>query len=324
MPAPQRPDPARRRTRRVLIAATAVGASSLLTGCVLSGGSEDVAVRPVPPWLTIVATTPILGDIVRSVGGSRVEVRTMMPPAADPRRFVPGPTAGDVLVDADLIVRHGLGLEPALEGLLAAAGDIPVVTATEAVPVQSIITTVAGAPDPYVWHDPTLMPWLVSQVLQALLDRDDDPLHRTAWSTNSVVYLNQIALADAYVERRLGRVPTERRILANASATFGYFGRRYGFETVALLNCTIPFATEPDIERFAGELLASRPPVVFPDASVSLDPVQAAILRAGASAPIIRLGGLLYGSGLGLGDTYAGRYLGMMRQNADRIVAALR
>ena len=324
MPAQQRPDQSRRLDRRVLIAASAVGATSLLSGCVPTGGSEDDAAGIVPPWLTVVATTPILGDIVRSVGGSRVDVRTMMPPSADPRRFVPDPSTGDVFVDADLIVRHGLGLEPGLDGLLAAAGDIPVVTATEAIPAESIITTAGGNPDPYVWQDPTLMPWLVSRVLQALLDQDANEVHQTAWDTNSVTYLNQIKSADAYVERRLESVPAERRILATANATFAYFGRRYGFETLALLDDTIPFATDPVVERFASGLLASQPPVVFPDASVPLDPVQAAILRAGASAPIIPLAGRLYGAGLGLGDTYAGRYLGMVRQNADRIVAALR
>jgi len=323
VPAQQRPDRTRRFTRRVLVAATTTGAAALLSSCVPLGGSEDDAAGPLLPWLTVVATTPILGDVVRAVGGSRVEVRPMMPPSADPHRFIPDPSTGDVFVDADLIVRHGMGLESGLEGLLAAAGDIPVVTATETIPAESIITTAGGPPDPYVWHDPTLMPWLVSRVLQALLDRDDNEVHRAAWDTNSVTYLNQIALADAYLERRLGRVPNERRILATADATFTYFGRRYGFGTLSLMDGTIPFATEPDIERFAGELLASQPPVVFPDACVSPTPVQAAILRAGGSAPIIPLAGLLYGSGLGLNNTYAGRYLGMIRQNADRIVVAL-
>ncbi len=310
-------------SRRALVVASALGATTLLSGCVSLGGGEDADPEPVLPWLTVVATTSVLGDIVRSVAGSRVAVRTMMPPSADPRRFVPGPNAGDVFVDADLIVRHGMGLEPGLEGLLAAAGGIPIVTATEAIPAESIITTAAGAPDPYVWHDLTLLPFVVTRILQALQDRDDNPRHRTAWATNSVIYLDQIAVADAYLRRRLEPIPAERRILATANATFGYFGRRYGFETLALLDDAIPFATQIDAERFAAALVARTPTVVFPDASVSVTPVQAAILRAGATIPFIPLGGLLYGSGLGLGNTYEGRYLGMIRRNADRIVAAL-
>ncbi len=324
MPAQQRPDQARRFDRRVLIAASAAGAASLLSGCVPSGGrSEDDAAGVVPPWLTVVATTPILGDIIRSVGGSRVEVRAMMPPSADPRRFVPGPTAGDVFVDADVIVRHGLGLEPGLEGLLAAAGDIPVVMATETIPADSIIATAGGNPDPYIWQDPTQMPWLVSRVLQALIDQDDNEVHRAAWDRNSVVYLNQIALADDYLQRRLDRIPAERRILATANATFAYFGRRYGFETLALLDDTVPFPVEADVDRFAAALLANQASAVFPDASMSPTAIQTAILHAATSAAVIPLAGLLYGSGLGLGNTYPGRYLGMVRQNADRIALAL-
>ncbi len=310
-------------SRRALVGVSAVGVSVLLSGCVPLGGTIDAEPEPIPPWLTVVATTPVLGDIVRSVAGSRVDVRTMMPPSADPRRFVPGPAAGDVFVEADLIVRHGMGLEPGLEGLLAAARDIPIVIATEAIPAESIITTPAGTPDPYIWHDPTLLPFVVTRILRALHNRDDNRRHGAAWDTNSVTYLNQIAVADAYLRRRLDRVPVERRILATANATYGYLGRRYGFETVALLNDAIPFATEVDADRFANALIARKPTVVFPDASVPVMPVQAAILWAGATIPIIPIAGLLYGSGLGLGNTYEGHYLGMIRRNADRIVAAL-
>ena len=207
--------------------------------------------------------------------------------------------------------------------MLVAAGDIPIVTATEAIPAESIITAPAGTPDPYVWHDPALLPYIVTRILQALKERDDNQRHQTAWDTNSVAYLDQIAVADAYLQRRLDRIPAERRVLATANATFDYFGRRYGFETLALLDDSIPVATGPDADRFADELVARRPTVVFPDASVPIMPVQAAILRAGASVPIIPLAGLLFGAGLGPGNTYEGRYLGVIRRNADRIVAAL-
>lgn len=310
-------------TRRALLTGSAVGAAALLSGCVELGGGREAEPEPILPWLTVVATTPVLAAIVRAVGGSRVDVRSMMPPSADPRRFIPRETGGDVFVDADLIVRHGLGLEAGLEGLLAAVGDVPVVSATEAIPAEMLITSAAGLPDPYVWHDPTMLPWLVARVHRGLVEVDDDPVHRAAWDTHSVVFLAQIAQADAYIVRRLDRVPAERRLLAVPNATFAYFDRRFAFASIGLLDDTILFATNAVIDGFAGLLVERRPATAFLDASISPVALQTAVLRAAAEAPLVPIGGQLYGVGLGRADTYQGRYLGMIRRNADRIVATL-
>jgi ABC-type Zn uptake system ZnuABC Zn-binding protein ZnuA len=315
----------RRLTRRTLAIGSALGAASLLSACVSLGGSTTRELAAAVPWLTVVTSTPVLADIVRAIGGSRVDVRTMMPALADPHRFVPGPQAGDIFVDADLLVQHGLGLEPGLQSLLdAGANGAPLVVATEAIPPDQLITRPAGASDPYVWHDPTLMPWVVSRLLRALKDADQDLVHRTAYDTNSVTFLNQIAHADAYLDRRLTLVPGHRRLLATADDTFAYLGRRYGLETIALLTDDVAFPTERDIERFASLLLDRQPVAAFIDASLSPTAMQAAILRAAASGPLVPIGGVLYGAGLGQGDTVQGRYLGLLRRNADRIVAALR
>ena len=129
---------------------------------------------------------------------------------------------------------------------------------------------------------------------------------------------------DAYLTRRLALVPDDRRLLATANDTFAYLARRFGFATSALLTDDVPFPTDVDVGRFADALLARRPVAAFLDASLSPTALQDAILRAAADGPIIPIGGMLYGAGLGQGDTYQGRYLGMVRRNADRIVLALR
>lgn len=313
-----------RLTRRSLMITSAFGATALLSGCVPLGGPADTEPEPVLPWLTVVATTPVLADMVHLIGGSRVEVRTMMPPSADPRRFIPAPLAGDVFVEADLIVQHGLGLEPGLQSLLdAGAGSAPLVVATESIPPDQLMTRPSGQPDAYVWHDPTLVPWIVTRLLRALTDVDDDAGHRTAYDRNSVTFLDQVALADAYLGRRLALVPADRRRLVTANDTFAYLGRRYGFETLGLVTDEIAFPTDKDVESFATRLVANRPVAAFLDASASPSAMQRAILRAGASEPLVPIGGMLYGAGLGPENTYEGRYLGMVRRNADRIVAAL-
>lgn len=52
----------------------------LLAGC----GQVPVGASHGPDRLQVVATTGVLGDLAREVGGERVDVRTLVPPGADP------------------------------------------------------------------------------------------------------------------------------------------------------------------------------------------------------------------------------------------------
>jgi len=86
-----------------------LAALAFLPGC----GSEtedekdDLSSRK----LRIVATTGMVADAVRHVGGDRLEVTALMGPGVDPHLFKA--SAGDVdrLRGADLIVYNGLHLE---------------------------------------------------------------------------------------------------------------------------------------------------------------------------------------------------------------------
>ena len=310
-------------TRRGLLGALALAPAVALTGCGMTNATATQraeVVAPPEPWLVVVATTPLLGDLVRSIGGGRIEVRTMMPAAADPHRFQPGPDAGDVLLDADLIVRFGFDLEPGLNGLLDAAKAIPTVTAAGTVPDSSLLRDGNGAPDPHIWHDPTLWPPVVAQVMRALTDRDHDATHRQAFATRSTTYLNLVGAADAYVRRIAQRIPAERRLLATPRQAFAYFARRYGFENVGLVGPNaVAMALQADVDQFAAMLVQRRPDAIFPDASTPMDALDAAVIQASEQAPVIPIGKMLYGVGMGP----EGSYLGLMRENVNRMLFAL-
>ncbi len=66
---------------------------------------------PSGPPVQVVATSNIVGDWAKVVGGDRVEVFSLLPPGGDPHNF--SPTAQDVarVADADVVLSIGLGLE---------------------------------------------------------------------------------------------------------------------------------------------------------------------------------------------------------------------
>ena len=88
-------------------------ALAALTGC--SGEEEtkepDIATQASPPFLEIVTTTDFMADWARRVGGSGVNVFSLLPPGADPHSFQPGSRDIARIADADLVLTVGLGLE---------------------------------------------------------------------------------------------------------------------------------------------------------------------------------------------------------------------
>ena len=61
--------------------------------------------------IQVVATTNFVADWARVVGGSRVEVFTLLPVGGDPHTFLPGARDVAKVADADLVLTVGLGLE---------------------------------------------------------------------------------------------------------------------------------------------------------------------------------------------------------------------
>src|SRR5687767_3917443 len=59
----------------------------------------------------VVATTTQVADLVRSVGGDRVQVTGLLPPNADPHDHEVRPSDVEAVADAGLVVRSGGDLD---------------------------------------------------------------------------------------------------------------------------------------------------------------------------------------------------------------------
>ena len=138
-------------SRGVLAVAALIAAAA----CSPSGSPAASGATPSPDALRVVATTTVLADIVKQVGGPNVT------PRASSRRapvetFDPSPQDVAALSDADLVVMNGLGLDEWLEPVIApAAPDVPVVRLAELLPdVEYVTDDEAGeAANPHLWLD---------------------------------------------------------------------------------------------------------------------------------------------------------------------------
>ena len=112
--------------------------------------------QPAEP-LSVVATTGMIADAVRQVGGDEVSVKALMGPGVDPHAY--RQTRSDIvaMTRADLVLWHGLYLEAQMEDFfhdLERKRDV--VAVAEALPKDALRThdDYADKYDPHVWMDP--------------------------------------------------------------------------------------------------------------------------------------------------------------------------
>ena len=275
--------------------------------------------------LRVVTTIGMITDIVRNVGGERVDVVGMMGPGVDPHLYKP--TAKDVqrLSSAHLIFYNGLHLESKTGDVLAKmSGDTKTVAVTESVNQDLLLKPpeFEGQYDPHLWFDVKLWMKAVGKVRNTLSEFDPD--NAVMYWTNAERYLVKLMELHEYVKEQAARIPSEQRVLVTAHDAFNYFGKAYGFEVRGLQG--ISTATEAgiaDVQELATFIAERRIPAIFVESSVSsksLEAVKAAVNSKGFN---VEIGGELFSDAMGNAGTPEGTYIGMVRHNIDTIVNAL-
>jgi len=296
-----------------------------------AGAAAVAAHAPQPAWgagpdpLTVVATTGMIADAARQVGGGHVAVRALMGPGIDPHAYRQTRTDIVALVQADLVLWHGLFLEAQMIDFMARVSDrTPVVAVAEALPRSALIAhdDYAGKPDPHVWMDPELWSDVVVAVRDALIAARPDAA--PDFRANAERHRADLADLAEYAREVLATVPPESRVLVTAHDAFNYFGRAYGFEVRGIQG--ISTESEAGLQRI-GELVdilvARDVHAVFVESSVSARNVRALIEGAAARGHEVRIGGELYSDAMGEAGTHAGTYLGMIEHNVTVIARAL-
>ena len=303
------------------------GFTSALAAALALAGCATAESRPVGDRLVrVTATTSIVADLAREIGGSRVQVTGLMGPGIDPHLYKA--SEGDVrrLAAADLVAYNGLHLEAKMsEVLQRLTGDIRSVAVAEGVPRDSLVAPpeFAGAYDPHVWHAPGLWRFAAARMRDAL--RALDTVHAATYDANATAFLARLDSLDSWAREQVATVPDSVRVLVTAHDAFNYFGRAYGIQVRGLQG--ISTATEAgtaDVRELATFIAARRIPAVFVESSIprrTIEAVQAAVQARGHS---VAIGGSLFSDALGNPGTEAGTYVGMIRSNVTTIVTALR
>jgi zinc/manganese transport system substrate-binding protein len=271
----------------------------------------------------VVATFSILADMVKTVGGDRIEVTTLVGANADAHVYSPTPADARLLSAARLVVTNGLGFEGWIARLIKASAT----KATIAVATKGVKPRQASGghghghshadSDPHAWQSVANAKIYVANIRDALSAAD--PAGKDAYAANAASYLAKLDALDAEVREAVARIPAERRKVITTHDSFGYFGAAYGIAFVAPQGVsTEAEVAAKDVAAIIGQIRKQKIPAVFLE-NVS-DP---RLLRRISEESGARVGGTLYSDALTDANGEAPTYLDMIRHNTKQLAAAL-
>lgn len=309
----------------LLIWITAVGcarpASTIPGADADSAGKFTATDRPI----TAVATVGMVADLVRNVGGERVQVKQIMGAGVDPHLYKT--TRGDVqtIMQGDIVFYSGLMLEGKMaDALIKIARTKPVIAVTEELEEDQLFepAEMEGHYDPHVWMDVSAWAQCVDVVAESLAGFD--PKHADSYRANAVEYKQKLAELHQFALDALGSVPEESRILVTSHDAFNYFGRAYGLEVLGVQG----LSTESEagllrINQLVDLLVERKVKAVFVESSVPRKNIESLVEGARSKGHTVLIGGELYSDAMGAEATYEGTYIGMLDHNITLVARGL-
>lgn len=288
-----------------------------LSGCGPAGEIGDN--RP-----KAVATTTIVADALSRLSGGLVSVSALMGPGVDPHLYKA--SAGDVkkMAQADMVVYTGLELEGKMGRVLQNIKGKIVFAAAEDIDKSLLLNFEGGEVfDPHVWFDVSIWRLCVKRIAKGLKELDAE--NAAIYDENLKLYLEELSSLDEYISARAEELDVERRILVTAHDAFSYFGRRYGFVVRGLQGInTDAEAGTSDVSALADFIFQNKIKAIFLETLIPARNVEALRDAVSARGFSVNIGGELYTDSLGSTGGPAESYTGMLKENIDTIVGALK
>lgn len=217
----------------------------LCLSCV-SGGCVEPEEPDIDIPIVISVTLAAQEEMVRAVGGSRVQVQVILPGNADPHTFEP--QAGQMvnISKSDLYFRIGDGLLPFEDAVVSrlggVSGNLRVVDMSQGI---EFITGAEGkGADPHIWLSLQNSRIMLDTISDSLISVDPDG--QEYYAANRDEYLAKIESLDSEIERSYLDVRTRTFIVTHPA--WGYFARDYGLSQVHI-ETGGKEATAQDLER---------------------------------------------------------------------------
>jgi zinc/manganese transport system substrate-binding protein len=309
--------------------------------------------------LQVIASISILADMVRQVGGDKVQVTPFVGADADAHTFEPAPTDAKALGQAQVLVINGMDFEFWLPRLLAASAfKGREVVATQGITPRRLMQDAHGHEhdqneghdhdhgdhghkheDGHGIHhadshkhdhhhhgefDPHAWQDLGNAVIYVRNIAQGlgaaDPANQAYYAQRATDYETKIKTLDQTLKQAFKEVPKADRKVITQHDAFGYFAQAYGIELISAVG--ISSAAEPSAKEVAAIIAQAREHGIK---GIFVENISnPRLVRQIAKESGARLGGTLYSDALAKAGHPADTYLGMMGWNAKQLLDVLK
>jgi zinc/manganese transport system substrate-binding protein len=272
--------------------------------------------------IPVVATFSILGDLVKNVGGDRIEVTTLVGPNSDAHVYAPTPADAKKVAAAKVVFVNGLGFEGWLTRLVKASGTkAPTVTVSKGIKTRKMEADDHGhghkATDPHAWQSVANTKIYVTNIRDGLAAAD--PAGKASYEANASAYLAKLDALEAEVKEAVTRIPADRRRIITSHEAFGYFGAAYGIDFIAPVGVSTEAAVSArDVAKIIAQIKKQKIPAVFMENITGSRMMEQIAKESGA-----KIGGSLFSDALSDEKGPAATYIEMMRNNIRELSLAL-
>lgn len=289
----------------------------------------------------IVATSiSPLADLIKQVGGEKVQVISLVPTGSDPHTYEPTPDAVRHLSTASIFFANGVGQEYYLEKLVENSQNPELRTVILADGLE-LLGSQDESPnheeaahlekDPHFTGDghnhsngnPHL--WLSVKNTQAYVEKIRDtliemyPEDKETFTANAKKYLQELEALDQWIQEQINLIPEENRNIIVYHDAWTYYTDRYGLSVVR----PIVYAeeSEPSAKDYAQllELIKKNNiKAIFGEVGFNTKLVQHLATEAG-----VKIVGDLYNDTLG-NTPETDSYIDIMKHNTNAFVTALK
>jgi zinc/manganese transport system substrate-binding protein len=273
--------------------------------------------------LKVVASFSILADLVKNVGGERVDVAALIGAGSDAHVYAPAPADARRAAEARLIVVNGLGFEGWLARLMQASGSkATIVTVTKGIKARRVVGRHGdkhdhGHDDPHAWQNVENVKIYVANIRDALAAAD--PAGADTYHANAAAYGAKLDALEKEVRDTIARIPRSRRQIITNHDAFSYFEAAYDVQFIATQS--VATDSEPsarDVARIITQIKRQKIPALFLENITDPRLMQRIAWETGA-----KIGGTLYSDALTAPNGPAPTYIDLIRHNISTLADAL-
>lgn len=225
----------------------------LVTACGQNKSASTTDANGSTEKLEIMTTLYPLADFTKKIGGTHVEVDSILPPGANAHTFEPTPKTMIKLADSDLFIYMGAGLEGFADSAAKTLkdGEVELVEASEGVTFEVFqsnhdndhndhdeeesqqseeLHNDPGDVDPHVWLDPILAIDLADHIKSKLIQAK--PEAKEDFEKNFQELKQRLEKLDQSYQHMVKQV--ERKEILVSHAAYGYWEHRYGLEQISV------------------------------------------------------------------------------------------